>query len=159
MSHRFADLLRPPSPSDLEAYRQARLDRSAVISVQMSLWRRLHPGRSGADAGALSWLLIRLAQPDHRDHVEACRAISACALPHLAALLSIVRGARDAARSGPARELAARIAWRLDPDREGDPWRYDPEAAAWADEFRSIADSGSPRALELVALLSARGAQ
>jgi hypothetical protein len=151
---RFYDLLQPLSPDELAADQAVKASRGAVVAVQMSLWRRLSKGRPRGRAGSLAWLLVRLGQPSHREHRNACASADDLEGAALVELLAAVRATASAA-TGPARELADRIAWRLDPGR--DPWRYDAEGAAWAAELAGLGeDMRSPRARELLALMTAR---
>ena len=151
---RFSDLLQPLSPDELAAELAGKASRSAVVAVQMSLWRRLSKGRPRGRAGSLAWLLVRLGQPSHREHRNACASADELEGAALAELRAAARATATAA-TGEARKLAERIAWRLDPDR--DPWRYDSEGAAWAAELAGLGeDMRSDRARELLALMAAR---
>ena len=87
-------------------------------TVQASLFNRLRSTR-GKNAGNLAWLLVRLAQPDHREHDDACTLILAQPLADLTALLSVVSGARAGAKRVAARDMLAAIADALETARAG----------------------------------------
>ena len=81
---------------------------SAATSVQCSLYQRLR--KSHADrAGALGWLLVRLGQPEHREHDEALETIMTRTPAELAALSSVVGAARAAAKGAGASEICDAI--------------------------------------------------
>lgn len=82
-------------------------------TVQASLFNRLRKSH-GKNAGNLAWLLVRLAQPDHREHDEACQMILARDTAALAALSASVGEARTAARTDAARDMFATIVESLD---------------------------------------------
>ncbi len=81
---------------------------SVAQSVQSSLWQRLKPTYRDR-AGDLAWLLVRLGQPDHREHGEACDAIMARPASELAALSGFVGAAPRGPRSAEAAALVAVI--------------------------------------------------
>lgn len=104
------DAFAPLSPDDIGT--------PAYVSVQASLFNRLRK-QHGKNAGNLAWLLVRLAQPDHREHDEACAMIVARDSASLSALLSTVSTARDAARPAGARAMCEAIAEALVFARDG----------------------------------------
>lgn len=85
----------------------------AYTTVQASLFNRLRKSH-GKNAGNLAWLLVRLAQPDHREHEDAIALILERDAASLAALLSIVGAARAAARPPGARAMLAAIVEALE---------------------------------------------
>ncbi len=91
---------------------------AVATSVQCSLYQRLRKSH-GNRAGALAWLLVRLAQPDHREHEEAFDSLLSQPMPALAALSTIVGSARAAAGPGKpgVRELFDAIAVALETAR------------------------------------------
>ena len=80
----------------------------AYTSVQASLFNRLRKTR-GKTAGDLGWLLVRLGQPDHREHAEACDTIMTRPASELAALSAVVVAARDSLKGPGPRELCSAI--------------------------------------------------
>ncbi len=86
---------------------------AAATSAQCSLYQRLRKSH-GNRAGALAWLLVRLAQPDHREHEEACEAVMAQSPADLTALLAVVRVACGAARAPGARDILVAISTVLE---------------------------------------------
>jgi hypothetical protein len=77
-------------------------------SVQCALYMRLRKTH-GKNAGNLGWLLVRLGQPNHREHDEACSAIMTRPSDELATLTIAVTSARTAAKTADARELCVAI--------------------------------------------------
>ncbi len=91
----------PPSPGALAS--------DVARSVQSSIFQRLRP-RYKDRAGDLAWLIVRLGQPEHREHEEAFDLMLARPLSDLTALLSVVRAPARAPRSAAAVALVAAIA-------------------------------------------------
>lgn len=103
MTDRFARAFDAPSPDSLL--------RPAVTCLQASLYGRLKK-RYGNKAGDLGWLLVRLAQPSHRDHASAMRALESRSSEDFGAMLEAVKGAETApsvAGRSECRDLCHRI--------------------------------------------------
>ncbi len=77
-------------------------------SVQCSLYMRLKKTH-GKNAGSLGWLLVRLGQPEHREHDEAIEMIMGRPSADLVALSSVVGSARAAAKTPAARDLCGAV--------------------------------------------------
>lgn len=88
---RFENAFRAPTPGSTRT--------SAQQSVQASLYGRLKR-RYGDTAGDVGWLLIRAAQPEHRDHEEARAMLASREADELAFLASVA--------SASVRAMAAR---------------------------------------------------
>lgn len=96
----ISDAFLPPDPNSLGA--------PVAQRVQCAIYMRLKKTH-GNRAGALGWLLVRLGQPDHREHDEALDTIMTRAPSELAALSSAVGAARAAAKAPGAVELCVAI--------------------------------------------------
>jgi hypothetical protein len=83
----IGDAFLPPDPASLGV--------PALSTLQTSLFNRLRK-TYGNRSGAMSWLLVRLAQPSHRDHMAALTAIEAQPTATLSALSLVVAAARAA---------------------------------------------------------------
>jgi hypothetical protein len=91
----------PPTPGPLST--------SVAQSVQSSLYQRLRKTYKDR-AGDVGWLLVRLGQPDHREHDEACQAVNARSLADITAFLAVVRAAPRSRRTPAADDLVRAIA-------------------------------------------------
>jgi hypothetical protein len=67
----------------------------------------------------IGWLLVRLAQPQHRDHEAAIAAIERRPLAELVDLRAVVAAARSAAASDAVRDLADLVIAALDDAARG----------------------------------------
>jgi hypothetical protein len=136
MTDKFARAFDPPDPATLLP--------SPVQSIQSSLYQRLRRSY-GRQAGTVGWLLVRLAQPKHRDHASAVASVSALPRGPLGALAACARATLDAATRPDARELAAGIVTALGAVAEladgGDPV----EAATLADYLTGMRMAAAER--------------
>ncbi len=93
MTNRFDAALLPATPHELVT------EKPWLQRVQSSLYRRLASTYGNSRAGLVSWLLIRLAQPSHRDHRSCAESLASRhreRSSELAALVVAARGARGA---------------------------------------------------------------
>lgn len=98
---KFDIVLQGPSPDDVARASAV----AAQQSLQSSLYQRLKRSR-GAAAGQIGWMLLRLAQYEHRDHDEAADTFCALSKTDQRALLAIARDAARAMKTSESRELA-----------------------------------------------------
>ncbi len=77
-------------------------------SVQTSLFQRLKK-KYGNRAGDLGWLLVRLGQPQHREHGAALDAIVTRPVEELTLFQSLVSAASSAAKTQGARDMCGVI--------------------------------------------------
>jgi hypothetical protein len=88
-------------PSDAPAFSPAQ-------RVQCAIFRRLRP-RYRDRAGDLGWLLVRLGQPEHREHEAAVEGVLTRSLAELTYLLEVIRTTRSMAKTADARAFCDAI--------------------------------------------------
>lgn len=137
----------------------------ATQSVQSSLYRRL-VRTHGKAAGDVGWMLVRAAQPGHRDHRSAVQALQRLELPSLRELSTVVAAS---ARAMGAREdcaaLCRRISAALRKVEEDDGFGGRALPDQFLDEERAELDSliaagegiAHPRVAALMALVGRDG--
>ncbi len=135
----------------------------AAQSVQASLYGRLKK-KHGNNSGMLGWLLVRAAQPDHKQHAYAIEKLNDQTVADLAALLDVaeatlnapvIQGRPDAKSLAIDIVVALRRTRAKVRDADNEPKVFTPEEQAEFDALLDAKDKG-PRIKELLAVADER---